>query len=165
MKTITFHKQALIIVLSILLTSSLIYSQSNIVYDTGTTIDIGTGADICADIITINGTNSGSGTFCNGTVAVEIDSSNLPDKFDISQNYPNPFNPSTTIKFQVPSSGIVSLKVYDVLGKEVATLVNEEKPAGSYEINFNASQLSSGIYFYKIQAGSFIQTKKMILLK
>jgi carboxypeptidase T len=93
--------------------------------------------------------------------------------FSLEQNYPNPFNPSTKIKYTIPSviasgakqSQIVTLKVYDVLGNEVSTLVNEEKPAGSYEVEFNASNLSSGIYLYKLQAGSFVETKKMILLK
>jgi len=90
---------------------------------------------------------------------------NTPTEFVLNQNYPNPFNPTTTISFSIPSSGFTSLKVYDILGNEVATLLNEEKPAGSYEINFNASSLSSGTYFYKLQAGSFLETKKMILLK
>jgi len=89
----------------------------------------------------------------------------IPDDFLLSQNYPNPFNPSTVITYQLPVSSGVTLKVYDVLGNEVATLVDEEKSAGSYEVNFNASILSSGIYFYKLQAGSFSETKKLILLK
>ena len=89
----------------------------------------------------------------------------IPEQFTLSQNYPNPFNPSTTIRFQVPNSSFVNLKVYDILGNEVATLVNEEKPAGSYVSVFNAAGLSSGIYFYKLTAGSFVETKKMILLK
>ncbi len=88
-----------------------------------------------------------------------------PGKFILQQNYPNPFNPSTTIKYSIPTSEFVTLKVYDALGKEVATLVNEEKPAGSYEVEFNAAELSSGIYFCKLQSGSFVETKKMILLK
>jgi len=94
-------------------------------------------------------------------------------EFALEQNYPNPFNPSTKIKYTIPnvetrrdaSLQMVTLKVFDVLGNVVATLVNEEKPAGSYELDFNASQLSSGIYFYKLQAGSFVETMKMILLK
>jgi hypothetical protein len=89
----------------------------------------------------------------------------FPKIYSISQNYPNPFNPSTTIQFQVPNFSFVNLKVYDVLGNEVATLVNEEKAAGSYEVSVNAKGLSSGIYFYTINAGNFIETKKMILLK
>jgi hypothetical protein len=89
----------------------------------------------------------------------------VPNEFKLIQNYPNPFNPSTTIKYQIPNAGIVVLKVYNTLGKEVATLVNAEKPAGSYDIEFNASALSSGIYFYKLQIGNFVETKKMILLR
>lgn len=92
-----------------------------------------------------------------------------PSVFQLGQNYPNPFNPSTRIQYQVSSNSQVSLKVYDVLGNEVATLVNEEKPAGSYEVEFKSSvgslQLASGIYFYKLQAGTFAETKKMILIR
>ena len=104
--------------------------------------------------------------------AVENIISELPVVYNLAQNYPNPFNPSTKIRYSIPSvtlSGVegsrVQLKVFDVLGNEIATLVNEEKPAGSYEVNFNSSQLSSGIYFYKLEAGNFVEAKKMILLK
>jgi len=97
--------------------------------------------------------------------SVESMSTDLPTNFSVSQNYPNPFNPSTTINFSVPSSEFITLKVFDVLGNETATLVNEEKPAGVYEVEFNALGLSSGIYFYKIQTSSFVETKKMILLR
>jgi hypothetical protein len=86
-------------------------------------------------------------------------------KFTLSQNYPNPFNPTTTVNYQIPELSFVTLKVYDVLGNEIATLVNEEKPAGSYEVDFSGNNLTSGIYFYQLQAGEFIETKKMILLK
>jgi photosystem II stability/assembly factor-like uncharacterized protein len=85
--------------------------------------------------------------------------------FVLYQNYPNPFNPATKIKYSVPQSSQVQIKVFDVLGNDIATLVNEEKSSGGYEVNFNASELSSGIYFYVLQAGSFVETKKMILLK
>ena len=92
-----------------------------------------------------------------------------PKDFFLFQNYPNPFNPSTKIKFVIPKSSFVNLKVYDVLGREVATLVNEEKHAGSYEVEFNPvsgiRNLASGIYFYKLQVGSYSSTKKMIYLK
>ncbi|MEO8233457.1 MAG: SBBP repeat-containing protein, partial [Ignavibacteriota bacterium] len=91
--------------------------------------------------------------------------SQIPTVFSLEQNYPNPFNPNTTISYQLPISGQVTLKVYDVLGDEVATLVNEENPAGFYKVEFDASKLSSGIYFYKIQFEKFVETKKMILLK
>ena len=157
--------KTLIIFLIITFISSSLYSQSSIVYDAGTIIDIGSGSDVCADTIIINGTQTGVGTFCNAPVAVESDSISIPDKFELSQNYPNPFNPSTIIRYQLPMAGHISLKVYDVLGNEVATLVNEDKPTGSYKVEFDASNLSSGIYFYKIQAENFIETKKMLLLK
>jgi hypothetical protein len=99
-------------------------------------------------------------------ITVEISN---PVSFDLAQNYPNPFNPSTKINYVIAEAGFTSLKVYDVLGNEVATLINEEKPAGSYESEFFAtnkgSELTSGIYFYQLKVGSFIQTKKMLLLK
>ncbi len=89
--------------------------------------------------------------------------------FSLNQNYPNPFNPSTTIKYQLPSDGFVTLKVYDILGREITTLVNEYKQGGSYDVKFNASELSSGIYFYKITAngksGKYTAINKMQLLK
>jgi ligand-binding sensor domain-containing protein len=89
----------------------------------------------------------------------------LPSSFQLMQNYPNPFNPETVISYQLPASSYVSLKVYDTLGKEVSTLVNEEKQPGKYEVKFDASRLSSGMYFYKLNAGGFSQTKKMTLIK
>jgi len=85
--------------------------------------------------------------------------------FTLEQNYPNPFNPSTKIKYQIPVGGFVNLKVYDVLGNEIATLINQEKSAGSYNIEFNAFGIPSGIYFYTLKAANYIQTRKMILLK
>ena len=90
-----------------------------------------------------------------------------PVKFSLAQNYPNPFNPSTMIRFTVPVAGNVSLKVYDALGNEVATLVNENKEPGSYDAEFNIKNevVSSGIYFYKLETEGFNETKKMLLLK
>ncbi|MBK9097156.1 MAG: T9SS type A sorting domain-containing protein [bacterium] len=85
--------------------------------------------------------------------------------YNLSNNYPNPFNPTTTIKFQIPEMGFIALKIYDILGNEITTLVNEELQAGNYEVEFDASSISSGIYFYRLQSGSFVETKKMILLK
>ena len=87
------------------------------------------------------------------------------NNYSLRQNYPNPFNPATTITYQIPERSFVTLKVYDILGNEVATLVNEEKPAGSYEVEWNALSLPSGIYFYQLRANNFIESKKMILLK
>ena len=89
----------------------------------------------------------------------------LVNEFKLYNNYPNPFNPSTTIKYQIPELSFATFRVYDVLGKEIATLINEEKPAGNYELEFEASSLPSGIYFYRLQAGKFIETKKMVLMK
>jgi hypothetical protein len=102
--------------------------------------------------------------YSNPSADVELENNN-PNRFSLTQNYPNPFNPTTTIKYKIPEISFVTIKVYDVLGNEVATLVNEEKPAGSYEIEFEGISLTSGIYFYKIKAGDFIETKKMIMIK
>lgn len=104
-------------------------------------------------------------------IEIEVEA---PIEFSLEQNYPNPFNPTTKIKFTIPAnviangvkqSQLVTLKVYDVLGNEIMTLVNEEKPAGSYEVKFDGTGLPSGIYFYELKAGSFVETKKMVLLK
>ena len=95
-----------------------------------------------------------------------IGDNKTPTEFSLLQNYPNPFNPTTTIRFAVPKATPVSMKIYNTLGQEVAELVNETKSAGEYEVNFNASNLPSGIYFYRLQAaGSFIETKSMVLMK
>jgi len=85
--------------------------------------------------------------------------------YSLSQNYPNPFNPSTVIQYQIPQSGKVTLIIYDMLGREVRTLVNEFQQNGIHTVTFDALHLSSGVYFYRIQSGSFIETKKMLLLK
>jgi len=104
-------------------------------------------------------------------VSVENDDGLLPAEYFLYQNYPNPFNPSTKIKFTIPitlsgvEGSLVTLKVYDVLGNEVATLVNKEKPAGEYEFEFYGNGLTSGVYFYQLRAGNFIQTKKMLMIK
>ena len=97
--------------------------------------------------------------------AVNEKPGNLNNSFSLSQNYPNPFNPVTTIHFMIPKSELVTIKVYDTLGKAVATLVNETKNAGEYNVSFNTSHLASGVYFYRITAGEFIDTKKMVLVK
>jgi len=108
--------------------------------------------------------------FDDNILPVEEENNLIVDEFKLFQNYPNPFNPSTKIKFTIPyvetgHAPSVQLKVYDVLGNEITTLVSEEKPAGSYEVEFNASLLPSGVYFYQLKAGSYIETKKMILMK
>jgi hypothetical protein len=97
--------------------------------------------------------------------SITNNNSELPKEFSLSQNYPNPFNPNTNIGFRIADFGFVSLKVYDVIGKEVAALVNEKLNAGVYNINFDASGLASGMYFYKLTSGEFVDTKKLILVK
>ena len=99
------------------------------------------------------------------TLSVETVSTNIPYDFYLLQNYPNPFNPVTTISYQIREQELVQLKVHDILGREVATLVNEIKPSGSYQVEFNASKLPSGIYLYKLISGNFTETKKLILMK
>ena len=100
-----------------------------------------------------------------GTVGVAKGPVSVVKEFALDQNYPNPFNPSTSISYQVSKEEFVSIKVYDLLGHEVATLVNEVKHAGSYSTGWNASGMCSGIYFYKMQASSFSAMRKMLLLK
>ena len=141
---------------------------SNLLYSVSFT-DVNNGWIVGARGTILHTTNGGV-TF----IEDEEDYFAQPKEFLLQQNYPNPFNPSTSIQYAISSTQFVTLKVYDLLGREVATLVNEEKPAGSYNAQFTISnlpagrqgvQLSSGIYFYKLQAGDFIETKKMILLK
>jgi hypothetical protein len=107
----------------------------------------------------------GQWSFSTGLVSVTPVSSKIPDKFSLYQNYPNPFNPVTKIKFDLPSANNVRIEVYDILGRAVATLVNQYLKAGSYEVDFNASGYSSGVYFCKLQTGGFVDTKKMIINK
>ncbi|MEP0862405.1 MAG: T9SS type A sorting domain-containing protein [Ignavibacterium sp.] len=106
------------------------------------------------------------------TTILDVDNliSEIPGEFKLFQNYPNPFNPVTKIKFTIPETvgtklDLSVLKVYDILGNEVATLVNEYKPAGNYEVEFNAGNLPSGVYIYKLTAGSFVSSKKMMVIK
>jgi hypothetical protein len=108
--------------------------------------------------------NVWSAAGCSGNIT-GIENNTLPSEYSLSQNYPNPFNPSTTISYSIPKPGFVSIIVYDVLGKEAAVLVNEVKQAGNFIVDFNASKLSSGVYFYRINAGGFTAVKRMILMK
>jgi len=107
-----------------------------------------------------------SGAYINYDPVVDLDDNNIIEtNFTLSQNYPNPLNPSTKIRYSIPNTSKVLIKIYDILGNEIETLVDEQKPVGSYEIEFDATALPSGIYFYRLQAGPFVETKKMILLK
>jgi len=242
--------------LGTLIFSTLAYSQSSVVFDAGTTIEVGAGADICADLITIDGSSSGDGTKCGGPLPVELVSltatpgsrevtlnwhtatevdnygfeierrlvgnqnwapvgfvqgagtsntpreysftdSNLPSgryayrikqidhsgsftytsalevvigvaplEFTLSQNYPNPFNPTTTIEFTLPKDGHVLLKVFDMVGREVATLVDGERKAGVIQqVLFDASSLGSGMYVYRLQSDGIVLGKKLMVVK
>lgn len=114
---------------------------------------------------TAGGIGAGNVAMWDGLTAVKNVNGKVPYNFKLDQNYPNPFNPSTKIGFALPKAGNVELKVYDILGKEVATLVNDFRQAGSYEITFDASKLTSGLYFYKLTTGSFSSVRKMMLVK
>ena len=117
-----------------------------------------------------NGTVVGNGgtilrTTTGGVVSVDEKDNEIPTEYLLSQNYPNPFNPNTTINYAVKERGFVQLKVYDVLGNEVATLVNEEKQLGNYSVSFSKNNLPSGVYVYSLLVNNFVQNRKMILLK
>lgn len=128
----------------------------------------GTAGQLSADLVTSSGYKVLPGfwnTYYQDVIVnVESDEA-VPTVFKLEQNYPNPFNPSTIIKFAVPQRSIVTLKIYDILGSELLTLVNEELESGWYEKTFNAIGYSSGMYIYKMQAGDYINTKKMLLIK
>jgi hypothetical protein len=106
-----------------------------------------------------------AGTLIRRTITSAIDEPLVPLTFLLRQNYPNPFNPSTTISFSLPLKSLVSLKVYDLLGREVTTIVSEEMSAGNYSRQWNANGMSSGVYFYRLQAGSSAEVKKLVLLR
>jgi len=104
-------------------------------------------------------------TINGGTIGIRKIENEIPEKFTLEQNYPNPFNPTTSIKYQVESSKHIKLVVYDILGKEIATLVNEKQSPGTYEVTWDASVYPSGVYFYKLTSGDFSETKKMLMIK
>jgi hypothetical protein len=130
-------------------------------------------ADSSISSIVVHGTSLFAGTYGSGVwrrpisemTAVETNKDNSPTEFALEQNFPNPFNPGTTFRYLIPIQSKVVIKVYDILGNEVATLLDEEKSVGTYELTWNAEQLPSGVYFYQLRAGDFTQTKKMILLR
>src|SRR5574338_18724 len=126
-------------------------AQGNFAFSTNLNID--------AISVTATDFEGNTSSFARLNIVTDVEDENyIPTEFSLEQNYPNPFNPSTTIQFSIPKSGNVKVKVYDVLGNEVAKLVDEYKPAGNYEVTYDASGLSSGVYFYNLQSGSFAQT-------
>jgi hypothetical protein len=130
--------------------------------------------DTLVNAIAVNGTNLFAGTYISGVwrrplsemiTSTPATSSQIPKAFELCQNYPNPFNPSTTIKFELPMTSQVNLSVYDLLAREVSVLVNERRGAGVHEVKFDGSNLASGVYFYRLQAGDFVSTKQLVFLK
>jgi hypothetical protein len=101
----------------------------------------------------------------SGYTGVHNQTTGIPGKYSLSQNYPNPFNPVTKIEFAIPKAGLTTLKVYDLLGREVSALVNEIKRPGYYMVDFNAMNLSSGTYYYKLVSNDFVEIKKMVVIK
>jgi len=104
-------------------------------------------------------------SFDNLITSVSLSSGKLPSKFDLAQNYPNPFNPATSISFDLPLKSFVLLKVFDLIGREVATIVSGELSAGTHTREWNAANMPSGIYFYRLQSDSFSETKKLVLMR
>jgi hypothetical protein len=121
-------------------------------------------ASVKSDFVSTTGMTPGGGTQIGGNDHPEFNAE-LPKEFNLSQNFPNPFNPVTKINFALPKQGFVSLKIYDITGREVQTLVSEVKQAGYYSVDFNGSSLSSGVYFYRIQSNNFVSVKRMVLIK
>jgi hypothetical protein len=140
-------------------------SQSVFTYGAGTSVGVFTGADLCANIKYGSGILYGGGTFCGSSIIIKTISTEIPDRFDMQQNYPNPFNPVTVIKYQLPKSAFISLKVYDQLGKEVEVIYEGKQEPGTYEATMDGSGLASGIYFCRINAGDFMKVIKLSLVK
>ena len=155
-------------VLIVLLFSTFVLSQ-NIIVEANASIEVEIGADICADSMGGEGNIVINGTFCGSTTDVDIkttDSSlTIPDAFALKQNYPNPFNPSTTIKFSLPVQTQLKINLYNMLGEKVATIAEGMYEEGYYNITFDAAELSSGTYIYRLESNNFTETKKMILIR
>jgi hypothetical protein len=143
---------------------SMVGGSGNILFDGISIVQNPAGSD--SNIVYIDGAQYSNP---NATGIKSNNISSTPDQYNLNQNYPNPFNPSTVISYQIPKSSYVTLRVYDLLGREVASLVNEYEQAGSYNIKFNTESmkrnLTSGIYFYTLKAGNFTSTKKLVLMK
>ena len=112
-----------------------------------------------------NGRGDASVSYINVHILIYDITTEIPSKYDLAQNYPNPFNPVTNLEFGISNLRFVTLKVYDMLGKEVSTLVNEKQSPGTYQVEFDAGSLTSGIYFYRLTSGDFTDTRRMMLIK
>jgi hypothetical protein len=167
LNTIKFIPNAKTLVFFILLLlTEAVYSQSVLTLGSGTSMGVLTGADLCANILNGPGIYYGGGNMCGVLVAVEpITSNELPTSFEIFQNYPNPFNPATMIKYQLPYSTSVSIKLYDQLGREVGLLYEGNQQAGYYQLTVDGKNLASGIYYCRINAADYSKVIKMSLIK
>ncbi|MBT8387941.1 MAG: T9SS type A sorting domain-containing protein, partial [Ignavibacteria bacterium] len=154
--------------------SNWIKSSKILASDGGESDQFGYQVDLDEDIFAVGAPVQYTGGFYCGAVYLYTDfttgvfGSNVPvsiNRYHLYQNYPNPFNPLTKINFQIVNENFTVLKIYDVLGNEITTLVNEVKPTGVYEVEFDAAGLTSGIYFYQLKAGNYLETKKMVLIK
>ena len=156
----------ILIILTILLLTGAVNGQSVLTLGTGTSMGVLTGADLCASIFNGSGILYGGGNICGVLVTVEpIASNELPSSFDMFQNYPNPFNPVTLIKYQIPKSAYVSIKLYDQLGRETQALYEGNQQAGHYQVTVDGSNLASGIYFCRINSADYSKVIKMSLIK
>jgi hypothetical protein len=155
-----------IILITILCISSSVSSQSALTLDAGTSMGVLTGANLCANVINGPGILYGGGTICGGLVAIDpVISAEIPQTFDILQNYPNPFNPVTVIKYQIPNAAYLTIKLYDQLGRETATLYEGQQQTGYYQATVDGTNLASGIYYCRFTTGSFTKIIKMLMVK
>ncbi|MFH1526587.1 MAG: T9SS type A sorting domain-containing protein [Bacteroidota bacterium] len=149
------------------------YSHKNYVFASAGTFAGNSSFEMCGTLGQPVVEESGNGTFnisagfWYGDIWTDVneDFLKLPSKYELLNNYPNPFNPTTIIKYSIPKSGFVAIEIINILGENIATLVNEYKTQGFYKVEFNSFNLSSGIYFYRIHTGNFVDVKKMILLR
>lgn len=137
--------------------NGIILCQTVIAMNTGATLN---GKALAQTAVTLD-----ANTVIKSVEVTAVENSSTPQEFALFQNYPNPFNPTTNIEYSIPNVGSVSLKIYDLLGREIATLINEVKQPGNYQIKFDGSKLSSGVYFYKLQFGNAVTIKKMLVMK
>jgi hypothetical protein len=165
-RTKRFRLKISVFLIVFFITTVPVFTQSVLTLDPGTSMGVLTGTDLCVNIRNGTGILYGGGTICGGLVSVEpVAGNEIPREFSLGQNYPNPFNPVTKISFSIPQSANTKLTVFDISGKQVAELVNNTLNAGTYNVDFDAGNLGSGVYFYKIEAGKFSETRKMILVK
>lgn len=161
----TIKRRSIMLIMYFLL-STPVYAQSVLTFEPGTSMGVLTGSDLCVNIINGAGLLYGGGTICGGLVSVEpVSGAEIPAEFSLMQNFPNPFNPKTNVKIRMPKSEHAKLVIFDITGKEIAILVDEILNAGVYSVDFDATHLASGTYFYRMTAGEFTDVKKMILVK